>query len=194
MRNFFLLITLAIVSFMTKSKELEVATFAGGCFWCMEEVFETLDGVEEVISGYQGGTTSNPTYKDVSSGTTKHFESVQVIYNPRVVSYNQLLDVFWKNIDPTNGKGQFCDEGSQYRSGIFYHNNQQKKLIEQSILGLEKAKPFKESIKTIIRPVMAFYDAENKLQDYYKKHPWIYNFYKYTCGRSQRLKEVWGTE
>ncbi len=194
MRKFLFLITLAMFSSMTKSKELEVATFAGGCFWCMEEAFENLDGVEEVISGFQGGVTANPTYNEVSSGKTNHFESVQVIFNPRIISYEQLLNIFWKNIDPTDGKGQFCDEGSQYRSGIFYHNDKQKRLIEKSILLLQSEKPFEESIKTIIRPVVTFYKAENKLQDYYKKHPWIYKFYKYTCGRNERLKEVWNMQ
>lgn len=194
MRNFIVIMTLAFVSSVSKSKELEIATFAGGCFWCMEEAFEKLEGVEEVISGYQGGTTINPSYEDVSTGETNHFESVQVIYNPSIIGYEQLLETFWKNIDPTNGDGQFCDEGSQYRSGIFFHNAKQKKQIEKSIQILHSVNRFEEEIMTIIQPVGHFYKAEKKLQNYYKKHPWIYHFYKFTCGRSQRLEEVWGVK
>ena len=170
------------------------ATFAGGCFWCMEEAFEKVDGVSSVISGYAGGTKASPTYKEVSSGRTGHTEAVEVIYDPGSVTYGELLEVFWHNIDPTDGSGQFCDKGSQYRSAIFYRDEEQKRLIEESLQSLEDTKPFDEPIVTEIAPASMFYPAEDYHQDYYKRNPIRYRYYKYGCGRAQRLKALWGPD
>jgi peptide-methionine (S)-S-oxide reductase len=172
--------------------QLEVATFAGGCFWCMVPPFEKLDGVVSVSSGYTGGHVENPTYEQVSAGGTGHAEAVQVLYNPHKVSYEKLLEVFWLNVDPTASDHQFCDHGDQYRSEIFYHTEKQKSLAEQSKAAIEKSKPFKEAIVTKITPAAAFYKAEDYHQDFYKKNPIHYKFYRYTCGRDQRLEELWG--
>ena len=168
------------------------ATFAGGCFWCMEEAFEKVDGVSSVVSGYAGGTKANPTYKEVSSGGTGHTEAVEVIYDPGSVTYGELLEVFWRNIDPTDGSGQFCDKGSQYRSAIFYRDEEQKRLIEESRQSLEKSKPFDAAIVTEIVPASMFYPAEDYHQDYYKRNPIRYRYYKYGCGRAKRLEALWG--
>ncbi len=168
------------------------ATFAGGCFWCMEPPFDKLPGVLETISGFTGGTTENPNYEQVSSGRTGHYEAIQILYNPDKISYQQLLLVFWKNIDPSDGKGQFCDKGSQYRSAIFYHSDEQKKLALESKRKLEKNKPFPESIKTSIIAARNFYPAETHHQNYYRKNPLSYKFYRATCGRDKRLRELWG--
>lgn len=170
------------------------ATFAGGCFWCLEEAFEKVEGVSSVISGYAGGTKVSPTYKEVSSGGTGHTEAVEVIYDPGSVTYGELLEVFWRNIDPTDGSGQFCDKGSQYRSTIFYRDEEQKRLIEKSLQSLEDTKPFDEPIVTEIAPASMFYPAEDYHQDYYKRNPIRYRYYKYGCGRAQRLKALWGPE
>jgi peptide-methionine (S)-S-oxide reductase len=170
------------------------ATFAGGCFWCMEEAFEKVEGVSSVISGYAGGSKANPTYKEVSAGRTGHTEAIEVIYDPESVGYRQLLQVFWRNIDPTDGSGQFCDKGSQYRSAVFYHDEEQKRLIEESKKALDESKPFDEPIVTEILPASMFYPAEEYHQDYYKRNPIRYRYYKYGCGRTQRLKELWGPE
>ena len=170
------------------------ATFAGGCFWCMEEAFEKVDGVSSVVSGYAGGTKANPTYKEVSSGGTGHTEAVEVIYDPGSVTYGELLEVFWRNIDPTDGSGQFCDKGSQYRSAIFYRDEEQKRLIEESRQSLEKSKPFDAAIVTEIVPASMFYPAEDYHQDYYKRNPIRYRYYKYGCGRAKRLEALWGPE
>jgi peptide-methionine (S)-S-oxide reductase len=169
-----------------------MATFAGGCFWCMEEVFEKVAGVVSVTSGYTGGRQAHPTYEEVSAGGTGHAESVEVLYDPAQVSYGKLLDIFWRNIDPITPDRQFCDSGNQYRSAIFYHDEGQKRLVEQSKQALEKSKPFKEPIVTQIVPASAFYPAEEYHQDFYKKNPFRYKFYKYNCGRAQRLEELWG--
>ena len=168
------------------------ATFAGGCFWCMEQSFEALPGVIEVISGYTGGKSKNPTYEDVSGGSTGHVEAIQVSYDPEKISYEELLEAFWHNIDPTNGTGQFCDMGNQYRSIIFYHDEEQKRLAEQSKALLEKNKPFSGSIKTQISLASKFYPAEKYHQNYYRKNPLAYEFYRFTCGRDRRLNELWG--
>lgn len=168
------------------------ATFAGGCFWCMEEVYEKVEGVISVISGYTGGHVANPTYEQVSAGETGHTESVEVMYNPDKISYQDLLDVFWRNIDPTTPDSQFCDHGSQYRSAIFYHNNSQKELIEESKQEIERMKTFPQPIVTEIAEKSIFYPAEAYHQDFYKKHPIRYKFYKWNCGRTQRLEELWG--
>lgn len=168
------------------------ATFAGGCFWCMEQPFDSLPGVIQVMPGYTGGTTVNPSYQDVSSGLTGHAESVQITYDPTKISYEQLLQVFWHNIDPTVKDRQFCDVGNQYRAAIFYHTETQHQLALQSRNALEKTKPFKEPIVTAIVPATTFYPAEEYHRHYYKKNPLRYRFYRYNCGRDQRLKELWG--
>jgi len=171
---------------------LAVATFAGGCFWCMEPPYDKLEGVISTTSGYTGGHKDNPTYKEVSAGRTGHAEVVQIVYDPSKVSYETLLQVFWRNIDPTTPNRQFCDSGNQYRTGIFYHNDEQKQLAEQSRAELNKNKPFKQAIVTEINPASTFYPAEEYHQDYYQKNPVRYKFYRYSCGRDQRLDELWG--
>jgi peptide-methionine (S)-S-oxide reductase len=168
------------------------ATFAGGCFWCMEPPFDNLDGVISTTSGYLGGTHKNPTYKLVSLGGTGHAEVVQVIYDPEKVSYAKLLDTFWQNIDPTRIDGQFCDYGNQYRSEIFYHDADQKQLAEQSRVALVELKPFEEPVLTKITLASKFFPAEDYHQDYYIKNPVRYKFYRYGCGRDSRLQELWG--
>ena len=167
------------------------ATFAGGCFWCMEEAFDKVPGVTATVSGYMGGSTKNPTYEQVSAGRSGHAEVVQVEYDPKRVSYEKLLEVFWRNIDPTQKDAQFCDHGSQYRSGIFYHGEEQRKLAEASKAALMKNKPFKGEIVTEITRATEFYAAEDYHQDYYQKNPVRYKFYKTGCGREARLKELW---
>ena len=169
------------------------AVFAGGCFWCMEPPYDKLDGVVSTTSGYIGGQKKNPTYEEVSSGRTGHTEAVEVVYDPKKVSYQKLLDVFWRNIDPTVKDQQFCDVGSQYRSGIFYHNDDQKRRAEASKAALEKSKPFKGAIVTEITRATEFYPAEDYLQDYYLKNPVRYKFYVNGCGRYARLKQLWGS-
>ena len=169
-----------------------VATFAGGCFWCMEPPYDKLPGVKATISGYMGGRTANPSYQDVSSGTTGHAEVVQVVYDPAKVSYDKLLEVFWVNIDPTTKDRQFCDGGSQYRTAIFYHDEAQRKAAEASKAAIEKSKPFKEPVVTQIVMAGAFTPAEDYHQDYYVKNPVRYNLYRSGCGRDARLKQLWG--
>ena len=168
------------------------ATFAGGCFWCMEPPFDKLPGVISTTSGYTGGHTPQPTYREVSAGGTGHAEAVQVVYDPQKVSYEKLLEVFWHNIDPTQKDGQFCDHGNQYRTAIFYHDETQKQLAEASKAQLQKTKPFQGEIVTEIVPAGEFYPAEDYHQDYYLKNPLRYKFYRTTCGRDQRLQTLWG--
>jgi len=168
------------------------ATFAGGCFWCMEPPYDELEGVISTISGYTGGTKKNPTYAEVSAGTTGHAEAVQITYDPTKISYEKLLDVFWRNIDPLTANAQFCDSGSQYRSAIFYHDETQKNLAEASKKRVQSR--FKEPIVTEIVRATEFYSAEDYHQDYYKKNPVRYKIYRYGCGRDQRLQKLWGTE
>ena len=175
-------------------RKLEKATFAGGCFWCMEEALDKVDGVVSTTSGYTGGRAKNPTYEDVSAGGTGHAESVEILYDPTKVSYAKLLDVFWRNIDPTTPDRQFCDHGAQYRSAIFYHDATQKRLAEESRKMLEKSRPFKGPIVTEIAPASAFYSAEEYHQNFYEKNPIRYKLYKYNCGRAQRLQELWGSK
>jgi peptide methionine sulfoxide reductase msrA/msrB len=175
-------------------KNLKRAAFAGGCFWCTESDFEKVDGVVEVISGYTGGHTENPTYEEVSSGVTGHIESVQVIYDPTKVSYEQLLDVFWRHVDPTDAGGQFVDRGSQYRSAIFYQDDEQRRLAEASKAELAKSGRFDKPIVTEIVKLGKFYPAEAYHQDYYKKNPLRYKYYRYGSGRDQFLEQVWGKE
>ena len=168
------------------------AYFAGGCFWCMEEAFEKVDGVLSATSGYMGGTVANPSYEEVSAGRTGHAESVEVVYDQAKVSYQKLLDAFWRNVDPLAANAQFCDHGSQYRAAIFYRTEEEKRLSEASKQVIEQSKRFKEAIVTQIVPANQFYPAEEYHQDFYKKNPVRYKFYKYNCGRAQRLEELWG--
>ncbi|OGP35839.1 MAG: peptide-methionine (S)-S-oxide reductase, partial [Deltaproteobacteria bacterium GWC2_65_14] len=170
----------------------EKATFAGGCFWCMEAPFDTLPGVISVTVGYIGGTVENPTYEQVSAGATGHTEAVQIVYDPSRTGYAQLLEIFWRNIDPTVKDRQFCDVGSQYRSGIFTHSEEQRMLAEKSKEALEKSKPFQGSIFTEVTAAGPFYMAEEYHQHYYKKNPIRYTFYRTSCGRDGRLKQLWG--
>jgi peptide-methionine (S)-S-oxide reductase len=173
---------------------LEKATFAGGCFWCMEHPFDELPGVVSVTSGYTGGHTKNPTYEEVSSGSTGHAEAVQVVFDPKKVSYRKLLEVYWRNIDPTNPDGQFCDIGTQYRAAIFHHGEGQRKAAGESLAELEKDRPFREKIVTLIVPAAEFWPAEEYHQHYYRKNPLRYRFYRAGCGRDARLKQLWGAK
>lgn len=176
---------------MNTPTRLEHATFAGGCFWCMEADFEKTEGVVEVVSGYTGGEVENPTYEQVSSGTTGHLEAVQVSFDPDQISYQELLEVFWRHIDPTDAGGQFVDRGPQYRTAIFYHNEDQRRLAESSKLALEQSGRFDRPIVTEILPLRKFYPAEDYHQDYYRKHPIRYRFYRLGSGRDQFLQRIW---
>jgi peptide methionine sulfoxide reductase msrA/msrB len=176
------------------TKKLEKATFAGGCFWCMEPPFEKLKGVDAVISGYTGGRTENPTYAEVSSGRTGHAEAVEVHFDPAQITYAELLDVFWRNIDPTTKDRQFVDTGSQYRAAIFYHNEEQKRHAEESKKRLDASGRFGKPIVTEIVPAGKFYVAEEYHQDYYKKSSTRYKFYRFNSGRDQYLEKIWGKE
>jgi len=167
---------------------LSKATFAGGCFWCMVHPFDELKGVVKVTSGYTGGVTKNPTYEDVSSGTTGHREAVEIVYDPHQITYAKLLDVFWHNVDPTNDAGQFCDQGPQYRSAIFFHDAEQKRLAEASKAALQK----RMKVYTDVLAAGPFYPAEEYHQDYYKKNPVRYRFYRLNCGRDYVLDRIWG--
>lgn len=171
---------------------VEKATFAGGCFWCMEPPFEKLPGVRSVTSGYTGGSAARPSYQAVSSGGTGHAEAVEVVYDPASVTYEQLLDVFWRNIDPTTPNRQFADVGPQYRTAIFYHTDEQQRLAQASKAALAGSGTFAEPIVTEILPATAFYPAEEYHQDYYKKHPTHYKAYRIGSGREAYLKRVWG--
>jgi len=173
--------------------QLAEATFAGGCFWCMEGPFDKLDGVISTTSGYTGGTKSNPTYEEVSAGRTGHAESVRVVYDPAKIGYERLLEVFWRNIDPLARDRQFCDVGSQYRSAIFCHDEEQRRLAVASRAALEASGRFKEPIVTQIVPAGDFWPAEEYHQDYYRKNPIRYRIYRAGCGRDRRLEELWGS-
>ena len=170
----------------------ETAIFAGGCFWCVEEAFEKVPGVSKVVSGYIGGTVANPTYEQVASKQTGHAEAVEVTYDPAKVSYAQLVDWFWRNIDPVDEYGQFCDKGSPYRSGIHTQGEAQRKVAEDSKAALAASGRFKQKIATEIVPAGTFYPAEDYHQDYYKKNAARYQYYKFACGRAQRLETLWG--
>ena len=172
--------------------DIKEATFAGGCFWCMEPPFEKLPGVSKVISGYTGGKKENPSYKEVATGLTNHAEAIEIHYDPSKISYNDLLEVLWRNIDPTDGSGQFVDRGKQYRPAIFYHNKDQKKIAEKSRDRLEKSKRFKNKIETTIIKANTFYAAEEYHQDFYKKSTVRYKIYRVGSGRDQFLKKYWG--
>ncbi len=188
-----LILPLMVTQVSTASQShLEKATFAGGCFWCMTPPFEKLNGVNEVLSGYTGGNGPNPTYEDYAE--KGHIEVVQITYDPSKISYSELLNVFWRQIDPTDTGGQFCDRGPQYRSAIFYENNEQKRLAEKSKEALEKSGRFHEPIVTELIKTSTFYMAEDYHQDYYKKNPIRYKFYRYNCGRDRYLEKIWGKE
>ncbi len=169
---------------------LAKATFAGGCFWCMEPPFDALPGVVSTTSGYAGGNTKNPTYEQVSAGGTGHIEVMQVVFDPAKISYDKLLDVFWRNVDPLDNGGQFCDRGSTYRTAVFYHDDGQKRLAEQSKAAI--GKKLKAPLATELRAAAAFYPAEDYHQDYYRKNPLRYKYYRHSCGRDQRLETLWG--
>jgi peptide-methionine (S)-S-oxide reductase len=171
-----------------------VATFAGGCFWCMEPPFDKMDGVVATTSGYTGGDKADPTYQEVSAGGTGHAEAVQITYDPAKVSYAQLLDVFWRNVDPLDAGGQFCDRGNQYRTAIFVHGDEQRRLAETSKQALVDSGRFEQPVVTEIVPAGPFYPAEDYHQDYYEKNPIRYKFYRWNCGRDARLAELWGDQ
>jgi len=175
-------------------KNLKIATFAGGCFWCTEADFEKTTGVIKAISGYTGGKKENPTYEEVSAGNTAHVEAIQVYYDPQEITYEELLNVFWRHIDPTDSGGQFVDRGGQYRSAIFYHDEEQKKIAEKSRESLEKLGKFPKPIATEILKFSKFYPAEEYHQDYYKKNPLRYQYYRFGSGRDQFLDHVWGKD
>lgn len=182
----------AIYSTTTLAAQESRAIFAGGCFWCMEEPFDVLDGVTDTVSGYIGGHTSNPTYKEVSSGGSGHTEAVLITYDPDKVSYQKLLLIFWRNIDPLDEGGQFCDRGSQYRSEIFVVNDDQFKLATTSVQELDSSGRFNVPVATLISKASTFYPAEDYHQNYYQTNPRRFKFYKWNCGRQQRLDQLWG--
>ena len=182
----------AAASAAPKQDATAVAIFAGGCFWCMEPPYDKLDGVLSTTSGYTGGKKANPTYKQVSSGRTKHREAVRIEYDPKRVDYARLLEVFWRNIDPLDGRGQFCDKGRHYTSAIYAVGNEQLAAAEASKAALESEGKLKRKIRTEIQPAGAFYPAEDYHQDYYVKNPIRYKYYRWGCGRDARLKKLWG--
>ena len=181
----------AIADAATEPK-LESVVLGGGCFWCIEADYEKLDGVVDVISGYAGGHVKNPTYKQVSAGGSGHIEVVKVTYDANKINYSQILDYFWRHVDPTRDDGQFCDRGSQYRPAIFYQDEAQKKLALASTKQIEQSKPFEQPLKVELIQAGTFYPAEDYHQDYYKKNPIRYNFYRFNCGRDARVEQLWG--
>jgi len=176
------------------ASKTQTAILAGGCFWCIESDYEKLKGVTDVVSGYIGGHIKKPTYEQVSSGKSGHIEAVKITYDPEVISYSQILDYFWRHVDPTRNDGQFCDTGTQYRPAIFYQNVRQKDLALKSTEKTRKIKPFKAPLKVDLIKASEFYLAEQYHQDYYKKNPVRYRFYRYNCGRDKRVKELWGSK
>ena len=189
MKYFFIIFLFLININISHSAQKDKAYFAGGCFWCVEESFEKLKGVEEVISGYSGGSTENPTYKEVTYGNTGHFEVVEIIYDKKIISFKELLENFWVNIDPFDAFGQFCDKGYSYRSVAFYTNDDEKNLIEKDIKKLESR--FNKKVVTYIRNFEKFYKAEEYHQDFYKIKFERYLSYKKACGREETLKRIW---
>ncbi|AHE98129.1 peptide-methionine (S)-S-oxide reductase MsrA [Thioalkalivibrio paradoxus] len=176
----------------TAPEETGLATFAGGCFWCMEPPFDALEGVISTTSGYTGGHLEDPSYEQVVTGGTGHYEAVQIVYDPAVVSYERLLQVYWRNIDPLDAGGQFCDRGDPYRSAVFYHDPEQRRQAEAALQ--RKGEHFEDRIATRILPAATFYEAEEYHQGYYRKNPIRYRYYRFTCGRDARLRELWGSE
>jgi len=174
------------------SHNTKTLVVAGGCFWCVESDFEKHKGVISAESGYTGGTTENPTYKEVTYKETGHFEAAKIVYDPKQVSLKELVDFYWKTIDPTDARGQFCDKGTSYKSALFYQDDQQKKVFDESLASLQKTKPFAGDIVTEILPLTTFYSAENYHQDYYKKNSFRYKLYRSGCGRDKRIKRLWG--
>ena len=189
MKFFIIIIFVFLVNNPSKALGEDKAYFAGGCFWCVEESFEKLNGVIEVISGYSGGTTESPTYKEVTYGNTGHFEVVEIIYNKNIISFEELLKNYWINIDPFDAYGQFCDKGYSYRSVAFYQNDKEKKLIERDVKNLEKK--FNKKVVTYLREFKKFYKAENRHQNFYKVYFQNYLRYKKACKREETLKEIW---
>jgi peptide-methionine (S)-S-oxide reductase len=195
----FAALALAALAFMSgptgaqpKAQPTAKATFAGGCFWCVEADFDKVRGIISTTSGYIGGTVANPSYEQVSAKTTGHAEAVEIVFDPALVSYEQLLEYFWRTIDPTTKDRQFCDSGSPYRTAIFTHGPQQAAAARASLAALEKSKPFKAPIVTTIEPAGTFYPAEAYHQDYYRKNPVRYQYYRASCGRDLRLQQLWG--
>ncbi len=186
-----LLSTAALPRAESAESKVAKATFAGGCFWCMEPPFDELDGVLSTKSGYIGGTIPNPSYEQVSSGGTGHVEAVEVTYDPAKVTYEKLLEVFWRNVDPTDANGQFCDRGEQYQTAIFFHDDEQRRLAEESKRAIADSGRLKEPLVTPIRAATRFYAAEDYHQDYYKKNPIRYKFYRGSCGRDRALEKLW---
>jgi len=191
-RMIFLWVVMIMATNPAMAQETETATFAGGCFWCMEHPFDELDGVISTTSGYTGGHKNHPSYAEVSSGTTGHAEAIEIRYNPKRVTYQKLLDVYWRNSDPTTPNRQFCDVGTQYRPAIFYHSEAQKQAAEASKQELMQHKSFDRPIITEITAAGPFWPAEEYHQNYYLKNPIRYKFYRYNCGRDQRLQQLWG--
>lgn len=186
------LLSISAIADTANESKLESVVLGGGCFWCIEADYEKLDGVVDVISGYAGGHVKNPTYKQVSAGGSGHIEVVKVTYDANKINYSQILDYFWRHIDPTRDDGQFCDRGAQYRPAIFYQDETQKKLALASQKQVEQTKPFVQPLKVELIQATIFYPAEDYHQDYYKKNPIRYNFYRYNCGRDARVEQLWG--
>ena len=189
MKKFLLVSFILLIQFNIVKAEISKAYFAGGCFWCMEEVFEKTDGVIEVISGYSGGNTKNPTYKEVTYGDTGHFEVVEIVYDRSITRFEKLIEIFWKNIDPFDKQGQFCDKGYSYRSVAFYIDDSEKKLIEDNIKDIEQK--FNKKVVTYVRKFEIFYKAEENHQNYYKERFLNYLIYKEGCGRQKTLDSIW---
>jgi len=190
LRKIFIFLFAILISTNSSSKEIDKAYFGGGCFWCMEESFEKVDGVIEVISGYSGGTTTNPTYKEVTYGDTGHFETVEIIYDKSLTNFEELLKIFWINVDPFDSQGQFCDKGYSYRSVAFYKNDLQKKQIMESLKKIEK--DFDKKVVTYVRKYDKFYKGEDSHQNYYQENFVNYLLYKKGCGREKKLDSIWG--
>lgn len=199
MPRFIQLVTLLLINLTVFSaahaqrSNQETAILAGGCFWCVESDYEKLDGVIDVVSGYIGGHVENPTYKQVSTGSSGHIEAARIVYDPSRLSYEAILDYFYRHIDPTNNKGQFCDFGPQYRPAIFYLDDQQQTIARASLLELDNTKPFTDPVRIELLEATRFYPAEDFHQDYYKKNPVRYKFYRYSCGRDARVEALWGS-
>ena len=190
MKIFAIILAIFLNVSISSAKNIKEAYFAGGCFWCMEEFFENVKGVEEVISGYSGGKTENPTYKEVTYGDTGHFEVAKITYDENIIKYKGLLDLYWQNIDPFDSAGQFCDKGLSYRSVAFYQNQNEKREVENSIKNIEKR--FKgKKVVTFIRKFKKFYPAEDYHQDYYQENFMNYLLYKKACGREKTLEKIW---